>query len=235
MTEVYVHEHPFVNQQSRPLVCGTASRSIWSGLGRLSNTRFRGFWTRARWLRDHVRMKQTIDPVAMPDAYRQSLLAALGEDDPAVAQAQTPTLITTLIRDAGDLIRARPAPGEWSALECIGHLTDSELVVSARYRWILAENEPDIVGYDQALWVSELAHEEADPAVLAQLFGALRRENINLWSRRPIADRDRIGRHRERGPESYGLTFRLAAGHDRVHVAQAREALAHVSREAATR
>jgi hypothetical protein len=31
--------------------------------------------------------------------------------------------------------------------------------------------------------------------------------------------------HAERGPESYELTFRLIAGHDRFHLAQAERAL----------
>jgi hypothetical protein len=34
--------------------------------------------------------------------------------------------------------------------------------------------------------------------------------------------------HRERGPESYELTFVLIAGHDRFHLAQAGRALALV-------
>ena len=34
--------------------------------------------------------------------------------------------------------------------------------------------------------------------------------------------------HRERGPESYELTTRLSAGHDRVHIAQARRTLARL-------
>ena len=59
-----------------------------------------------------------------------------------------------------ELLARRPEPGEWSVLECFGHLLDSEYVVSARVRWILAEDEPDIVGYDQALWVAELEHNE---------------------------------------------------------------------------
>jgi hypothetical protein len=46
-----------------------------------------------------------------------------------------------------------------------------------------------------------------------------------------VADRERFGVHRERGPESYALTFTLIAGHDRFHLAQARRALAAVARE----
>ena len=85
-------------------------------------------------------MSQTIDPVAAAEAYRASLLAALGDDDPAVVQAGTADALRALVRDAGDSLRIRPEPGEWSVLECIGHITDAELVVATRERWILAED-----------------------------------------------------------------------------------------------
>ena len=98
-------------------------------------------------------------------------------------------------------------------------------MAGARERWIIAEDEPEIVGYDQALWVERLEHNADEPEILIATFAALRAANLDLWARRPVADRPRVGRHRERGPESYELTFRLAAGHDRVHLAQARRAL----------
>lgn len=166
-----------------------------------------------------------IDPIATPDAYRESLLAALGKDDPAVVQAAGPEAMERLVAEAGESLRVRPEPDEWSVIECLAHLTDSELITAARVRWILAEDEPDIVGYDQDLWVSKLSQVDEDPAMLIAVFGAVRRWNLEQWARATPADRERIGRHRERGPESYGLTFRLAAGHDRVHLAQARRAL----------
>ena len=64
------------------------------------------------------------------------------------------------------------------------------------------------------------------------MFDALRAANLDLWRRTPVEDRARFGIHSERGPESYELTFRLAAGHDRFHLDQARRSLAAV-REAA--
>jgi DinB superfamily len=166
-----------------------------------------------------------LDPVSAPDAYRRSLLDALGDDDPAVVQAATPGLLRELVADAGDALRTPPAPGEWSVAGCLAHLADGELIVAARSRWILAEDEPDIAGYDQALWVSRLGQEREDVERLLAVFEALRRWNLDLWAGTTPADRARIGRHRERGPESYELTFRLAAGHDRVHLGQARRAL----------
>ena len=165
------------------------------------------------------------DPLATARAYQASLLAALGDDDPAVVQRGTPDLIRALLAEAGEDARIAPEPGEWSVAECVAHLTDGELVVSTRYRWIVAEEQPPIVGYDQALWVSNLRHAEDEPDDLVALFDALRTANLALWDRFGVTHGDRIALHSERGPESYDLTFRLAAGHDRVHLAQARRAL----------
>ncbi len=168
------------------------------------------------------------DPIAQATAYQASLLAALGDDDPADAQASTPAAIRRLIADAGPELRTLPEPGEWSVLECVGHIVDGELVSSARYRWIIAEDEPALVGYDQALWVAGLRHVDDDPMALVALFEGLRGANLALWARFGATHGARIGMHTERGPESYDLTFRLIAGHDRVHLEQARRALASV-------
>jgi hypothetical protein len=169
-----------------------------------------------------------VSPVDAPEAYRRMLLDLIGEDDPAVVQAATVARLRAIVRDAGPLVAVRPAPGEWSVVECLGHLTDGELIVAARARWILAEDEPDIVGYDQDRWVDALRHGQDDPDDLITLFDALRTANLRLWAATPPADRARVGIHRERGPESYELITRLAAGHDRFHVAQAERALAAV-------
>lgn len=167
----------------------------------------------------------TIDPVQSPEAYRRQLLSLLGDDDPAVVGASTVARLRDLVAEAGDRLRIRPEPTEWSVIEGIGHLVDSEITTSARVRWILAEDQPDIVGYDQDLWVDGLRHRDDDPNDLIALFEALRSANLRLWASRPPADRERVGIHRERGLESYGLMVRLAAGHDRFHVAQAERAL----------
>jgi hypothetical protein len=171
-----------------------------------------------------------IDPVATPTAYQAEILSWLGDDDPAVVQSATVARLRELVAAAGDRLRIRPEPTEWSVVECVAHLVDSELVTSTRVRWILAEDEPDIVGYDQDRWVDGLRHRDDDPDELIALFEALRAANLRLWATRSSAERTRIGIHRERGPESYELTTRLQAGHDRFHIAQAERALAAVKR-----
>jgi hypothetical protein len=168
------------------------------------------------------------DPVAEAAAYQRHLLDALGEDDPAVAQASTPARIRDLVAAAGQYLTVRPEPREWSVLECIDHVTDAELVYSGRYRWILAHEAPELIGYDQDLWVDRLHRADEDVPALLATFELLRAANIALWSRSSAEERARVGIHRERGPESLDLSFRLIGGHDRIHLDQADRALAAV-------
>ena len=164
-----------------------------------------------------------------PNDYQRTLLGRLADGDPADVQAATPAAIRALIAEAGDDLRTRPAEAEWSVFQCIGHICDAELVIAGRYRWILAHAVPEIVPYDQDLWANRLhGPQDEDLEMLLATFEALRRADVDLWRRAPESDRARFGVHLERGPESYELTFRLTAGHDLVHMDQARAALAQV-------
>lgn len=165
------------------------------------------------------------DPVGEPKAYQEHLLGWLGDEDPAAVQAATPAALRRLAADAGPHLTLRPEPGEWSALECMAHVADAEVVMSSRYRFVLAHDEPPLVGYDQDLWVDRLHAGDQDLEGLLDLFDALRLANVTLWRRTQPELRQRVGIHGERGPESYDLAFRMIAGHDRFHMAQARRAL----------
>ena len=165
------------------------------------------------------------DPVDEAAAYQQMLLAALADDDPAEVQAEGPASIRSMIDVAGPDLRLRPAPREWSVLLCIAHLADAEIVMTGRYRWVLAHDRPELIGYDQDLWVDELHGDDDDPEDLLGQYTALRAANVALWRGASEADRARVGLHRERGPESFDLMFRMLAGHDRVHLDQARRTL----------
>ena len=169
------------------------------------------------------------DPVNEAQAYQRMLLDALGADDPAEVQDAAPVNIRRLIAEAGAHLRIRPAPHEWSALLCLAHIADAEVVMAARYRFVLAHDRPELVGYDQDLWVDGLHRDDDDPDALLRVFEPLRASNVKLWRGSSEADRARVGLHRERGEERFDLMFRMLAGHDRVHLAQARRALAAAS------
>jgi hypothetical protein len=163
--------------------------------------------------------------LAAGHAYQEQLLGLLGQDDPAEVAQATAAAVQSLVRDAGSDLDRRPAEGEWSVLELVGHLVDAEIVMSGRYRWAISQDEPPLLGYDQDRWVARLRHNEADPHELLAVFSALRSANLRLWRGSSNADRDRVAMHSERGPESYGMMFRMLAGHDRFHLNQMRETL----------
>src|SRR5436309_5311549 len=63
-------------------------------------------------------------------------------------------------------IRHRPTPGEWSAIEVLGHMIDKMFHLSNRVERILLEERPILPGYDQDTEVCEHGYQHADPAVL---------------------------------------------------------------------
>jgi hypothetical protein len=164
-------------------------------------------------------------PVSESQAYQQHLLRLLGSDDPAAVQAGTPEELRALVDGVpADLLKHKPDDHEYSVLEVLGHMADAELVMATRYRWVVAEDSPELMEYDQDLWVAGLRHQQGDPGSFLKLFAELRHANLELWHS-STSERGRAGQHRERGEESFELMFRLIAGHDRLHVEQARDTL----------
>jgi hypothetical protein len=170
-------------------------------------------------------LERRVDPVAQADAYREMLLALLGDRDPAEVQAQLVDQLQALVEPASPHLRTKPAPGEWSALEVLAHILDAEIVSAGRYRWILAHDQPTLIGYDQDLWVDRVHDADDSPEEMLALLRALRTSHLRLWARTSEEDRARFGVHTERGQESFELTFRLIAGHDRFHLGQLRRTL----------
>ena len=170
----------------------------------------------------------TEEQLAAGRRYQQSLLDALGTDDPAEVQAVGPRDARALLAESGPLLRVRPEPREWSVLLCLAHLADAELVMAGRYRWVIAHDRPELPGYDQALWVDNLHTDDDDPEQLLAQYQLLREGNIGLWRATTPEQHERVSVHGERGEESFDLMFRMLAGHDRVHLAQARRALTAV-------
>lgn len=171
------------------------------------------------------------DPVLDARAYQELLLSLLGADDPAAVQAATPEGLAALLAEAGDQLHASPADGEWSVWGCLAHLVDAEIAVSSRYRWILTTDQPMLPGYDQDLWVGRTHFPDESTENLLAIWQPLRNANLRLWARSTPAEHDRVGLHQERGQESYDLTFRMIAGHDRFHLDQMLRTIAAVRGE----
>ena len=169
------------------------------------------------------------DPVREFEAYREELLARLGDRDPVDVLAHTPArLEARLISLEESLLTRRPRPGAWSVQEILGHLGDSEWVYGYRLRLMLSHEKPAIAGYDQDMMVAGMAHNERPISMLLEEFRRLRGLNVDLYLRTRGPSWERVGLHAERGEESVGLSIRLLAGHDLRHTDQIERTLVEV-------
>jgi hypothetical protein len=122
-----------------------------------------------------------------------------------------------------ELLARRPAAGEWSALECLGHTVDTESVVfGARVRALLAGQ--DFESYDPDMQ-GTLITDATDAAGLAARHVPLRAESIALVSGLDAVDLDRRGRHPQLGPVTMRELLNEWWAHDTMHLVQAERAL----------
>jgi hypothetical protein len=68
------------------------------------------------------------DPIQSPDGYRNMLLGTSPMTILPRSRQPRSRALRELVAEAGTDLRTRPEPKEWSVIECIGHLTDSEVV-----------------------------------------------------------------------------------------------------------
>jgi hypothetical protein len=155
------------------------------------------------------------------EIYREKMFMALGDRNALEVLTDTADKLAAIVDSHSVLVlRTPPSPGKWTPNQIIGHLSDSEWVYGYRFRVILCENNPTILGTDQDAWVASLRHNERDPSELVHIFRSLREFNLREWKRISPPDLERCGQHNERGSESLGITLRLMAGHDLSHLDQ---------------
>jgi len=122
-----------------------------------------------------------------------------------------------------DLLTRPPAPGEWSALECLQHLVDTERwVFPARVGYLLAGQDfPDFDPDSQG----SAPDGDQSPAGLAAEFAHLRAEALRGLELVTPADLACQARHQELGLVTLGELLHEWAGHDLMHLVQAEHAL----------
>ena len=120
----------------------------------------------------------------------------------------------------------RPAPGEWSAHEIVCHCADSETNAAARIRYVVAEKDPLVLGYDENAWAIRFDyHSHPLDAALATV-EAIRANTAAVISRLPEAAWTREGRHTKSGRYTAEEWLRIYAGHLEEHARQIEKNLA---------
>ena len=135
----------------------------------------------------------------------------------------TPERWTSMVEALpGNLLARRPLPDEWSALQCLQHLVDTEQsVFPVRIQAILA-------GRDFAAFDPDAAAATApasDPRLLAQEFARLRTASLAILAKVTPADLDRRVRHQELGVVTMSELLHEWTAHDLMHTVQAERAL----------
>ena len=161
--------------------------------------------------------------------YVRALLELLGDRDPlAVAAELVPWLERRTAGVPDEVLRCPEAAGKWSTIEVIQHLADTELVIGWRTRLILTADRPAVQGYDQDAWARALGYRDVPLEMALDQLRGTRTANLRLWRSLTAAQRERVGMHSERGPESVDRLIRLMGGHDLVHRRQIDRVLAAI-------
>jgi hypothetical protein len=114
----------------------------------------------------------------------------------------------------------RPAPREWSAHEVVCHCADSETNAYARIRYVVAEPEPVVLGYDEAQWAVTFDYHAHPIEPALATVDAVRANTLALLRRLPEDAWARVGRHTESGRYGAQDWLRIYAEHLEIHAAQ---------------
>jgi hypothetical protein len=119
-----------------------------------------------------------------------------------------------------EALQWRPGPGKWSAHEVVVHCADSETNGALRIRYLVAEKEPLIVGYDQNAWARLFDYHAQPLEQSLAATAAARDRTVPLLRRMSEADWAKLGRHTESGPYTAEDWLRIYAAHLEGHARQ---------------
>jgi hypothetical protein len=136
-----------------------------------------------------------------------------------------PELVATAMTGAaGAELDFKPGPEKWSLRQIVAHLADSEIVAADRFRRIIAEDKPTLIGFDQDAWARNLDYARRKTSESIETFRRLRGENYELIKDLPAEAFERIGNHNERGPMTLRKHLETMAAHAESHARQIRDA-----------
>jgi hypothetical protein len=130
----------------------------------------------------------------------------------------------TLVPDAA--VRWRPAPKRWSVHEIVCHCADSELNGAARIRYLVAQKEPVILGYDQDEWARVFDYHALPLEPALHTIDAVRGSTTLLLRRLPEEAWRREGRHTDAGHYTAQDWLRIYSDHLEKHSRQIERNLA---------
>lgn len=122
-------------------------------------------------------------------------------------------------------IRYRPAEGEWSAVEVIGHMYDKMEAWTQRVQRIASEDAPLLPGYDQDVYVRERGYQQANVAALFGQMAQACEDFARIVEQLPDSALQRSGVHSETGPITLAQCIEAPLNSVALHLEQFKTAL----------
>ncbi len=120
-------------------------------------------------------------------------MAKMQGDDGSLGSAE---LVAAYVQGIADLrsavagmsseqLLARPVPGKWSTVECVGHLADTEIFFTDRIVRTVAMDRPLLMSADEQQYLERLDYQSFDLDEQLALFTALRRHAARILRAQP--------------------------------------------------
>jgi hypothetical protein len=155
------------------------------------------------------------------DADRAALVQKYREGPNRVAE------VVLKLSDA--LLDYKPADGGWSPREVVHHTADSELTSAIRLRRLVAEDHPEIIGYDGDEFARRLFYTQRPVQPSLDAIRAARETSASVLERLREKDWSRAGTHSELGPYSIDTWLAIYASHCHDHAEQIERAVAEAT------
>jgi hypothetical protein len=158
---------------------------------------------------------------------RQSeYMAMMQRDDDSLGPAE---LVAAYERGVDDLrsavagmtheqVFARPVPGKWSTVECVGHLANTEVFFTDRIVRTVAMDRPVLMSADEKRYIERLDYQGFDLEEQLALFAALRRHAARILKAQPPEAWSRTAVHSQSGLVTLRQLVWQAVRHLRHHL-----------------
>ncbi len=123
-------------------------------------------------------------------------------------------------------LTARPLAGEWSVAQNVHHLVDSHVNAYIRFKLMMTEDNPTLLGYDQDKWAELPDASRADLGYSLTILRGLHTRWAAFLDHLHENDWKRGGTHTENGPVTIGEMLITYHNHCNAHIDQIERTLA---------
>ncbi len=138
-------------------------------------------------------------------------------DGPILGKLTANPLEAALRAVSDEAASVRPAPGKWSLKEVLGHVIDTERIMSVRALRIARGDQTPLAGFDQDPYVENANFRERTMESLLEELQAVRAATVALFRSLPEAAWTRTGTV-DGKPASVRALAWIIAGHELHHV-----------------